>query len=128
MIQILEAIFKEIKVLGKFLGLYWKSVRLHWGQQGAYSDTLVLNKNFWPEPSGNREEVACFWTSVVFPFLVLKQQRFLRTHAIWVLKRIEPPVGRLDVLNFRPLNLQFVAEFSSSSWVYTIKHFTKKTV
>lgn len=60
MIQILEAIFKEIKVWGKFLGLYWKPVRLRWGQQWAYSDTLVLNKNFWPEPLVAGEEVACF--------------------------------------------------------------------
>lgn len=76
MIQILEAIFKEIKVLGKFLGLYWQSVRLHWGQQWAYSDTLVLNKNFWPEPSGNRGRSGLFLDFSCLPIFVFKATAF----------------------------------------------------
>lgn len=75
-IQILEAIFKEIKVLGKFVGLCWKSVRLHWGQQWAYSDTSVLNKNFWPEPSGNRGRSGLFLDLCCLPIFGFKATTF----------------------------------------------------
>lgn len=50
-------------------------------------DTLILNKELPAEPSGNGEDVICFLTSVVFPFLVVWSSNvFLSACVVWVFK------------------------------------------
>lgn len=61
------------------------------------ADTVVLNVELLAEPSDNREDVMCLKTSVV-PVLVLLKH-FLSAHAVWVLKRRQPALGSLGILN-----------------------------